>query len=329
MTYLQTKTPPDQALPRAVGKTFDDLLGQAAHRYLADSYRRVQRRYRCTVDALDEAGTRLRITGTTSLSYPTDWSVGGSRAVSPPHFSSVDAVLLTERIAARTFAETRSPMSETVILRDVQLRAGARAGTHLTDMPVECEIVIPGDDTPARITARFGDMRVRATLDVRSADGTPAAVPADAIVQRTPLVIAGEVESPHLGSRWASQVVRISEDGRLIDGVHSLVSTDGTTAAAVSVLDLLRVSAQQAQALIYLRDGLERASANSLWMRQAHFAVGRRDALGGAPVALHLGIVRDQTLARGGVTWRLFDVTATDGNGSEASASLAYLASAV
>lgn len=328
MTYLHAMIPLNLLLPGAVGKTFDDLLGPSTRRYLADSYRRVQRHYRCTVDALDGAGTHLRIAGTTSLSYPADWSVGGSRAISPPHFSSVDAVLLTERIAARALAATRPPTDETVTLRHVRLRAGVRAETHLADIPVECEIGAPDGDAHATITARFGDMRVTATLDIRRHDGTPAVFPTDAVLTRTSLVIAGEIEPSHLGAQWASQVLRISEDGHLIDGVHSPTATGGADAATVSVLDLLRLSAQQAQALIYLRDGLERGSANSLWMRQAHFAVGRRDVPAGAPVALQLGIVRDQTLARGGATWRLFDVTATDGNGSEASASLAYLATA-
>lgn len=327
MAYTQTLTVSERPFHGTAGKTFDDMLGHASNRYLADSYRRVERHYHCTVVSFD-AGTRLQIVGTASLSYPPDWSIGRSGAVSPPHFSSVDAVLLTERIVARALLETRPSSGVSVTLRHVRLHAGARAGTHLEDVAVECEITAPDAETPPVVTARLGNMRVTATVHLRrSHDGAPAHHPPSSSVTRNPVIVAGEVESSDLGSRWVSRLERISEDGHRIDAVHSLIPTNGMSPATLSVLDLLRLSAQQAQVLIYLRDGRERGSANSLWMRQAHFTIAERRGRADRPVSIQLEIARDRTLARGGVTWRLFDVVATDGDGAEASASLAYLGS--
>lgn len=327
MAYHDTLIPSARTFHGTDGKTFDEMLGPSAHRYLADSYRRVERRYRCIVAPTDPSGTHLRVSGTTSLSYPPDWSIGGARATTPPHFSSVDAVLLTERIAARSLAEVRSS-GRAVALRHVRLHAGPRARTDLADIPFECDIVAEdGDGTPA-ITARIGDMRVTAALEISTPDGAPVPHHPTVDVAPGPLVIAGEVEPLDLGPLWESRVQQISEDGSRIVAVHSSTRTRATTGRATSVLDLLRLSAQQAQTLIYLRDGLDRGSANSLWMRQAHFTVAPGARQNDDSVALHLEIARDQTLARGGATWRLFDVVATDENGSEASASLAYLAPA-
>ena len=118
MAYQYTLIPPVRTFHGTAGKTFDEMLGPSAHRYLADSYRRVERRYRCSVAPTDPSATHLRVAGTTSLSYPPDWSVGSARASTPPHFSSVDAVLLTERIAARSLAEVR-PSGGAVTLRHV------------------------------------------------------------------------------------------------------------------------------------------------------------------------------------------------------------------
>lgn len=326
MTYNARAGSRVQPLSEIADRTFDDVLGQSGDRYLSDGYRRVVRQYQCTVTAEESAG-RLRVSGAASLSYPTDWSTRQSQtAAPPPHFSSVDAALLTERIAAGIVAGTAPSAHASVALTRISLHAGTRAGTVLTDIPVEGEITGVGSNDSPAMTTRFGDMKVTATVNVREGCGGHPVSPAPQPVVHDPMPIAGSVESSALGPRWTSRVQRISDTGHRIEAVHSPSSSEDMP-PALSVVDLLRLSAQQAQILIYRRDGLERDSANLLWMRQAHFAIGEPRRQRSAQFALQLDIVRDRTLARGGALWRLFDVVATDGDGVEASASLAYLRS--
>ncbi|MGZ0067591.1 AvrD family protein [Microbacterium arborescens] len=301
------------ASAKAIGASLDDLLGPASERYLATRFRDVARTF--VGSATPSSERRITLDGRAALRYPDAWTVKRSSRPAP-HFSSIDAVVLVETVCAHFAERDEDSSASPPRLRSISLRAGTSADVELEGIPVAGTLDAPPSRTGMDARLTLGAMRAVAQLDHPPA--FPHETPAEGAP--LPLELAADGAGEHV---WRSHLIRM-DIGRSIEFRHEIVSTgDPAARRAVTVLDLLRLSAQQAQALIYFSDGLDRASANSIWMRSASFDVGEREPLNG-PLLLEVSITRTQRIDRASVRWNVFDVVAQGTGDLRASASLAY-----
>ncbi|QCR39929.1 hypothetical protein C1N74_05490 [Microbacterium sp. SGAir0570] len=300
------------AISGAVGASLDDLLGPASERYLASRFRHVARAF--TGSATRSGDQQLALEGRAALEYPETWTVKTGRSPAP-HFSSIDAIVLTAALCSHPAPIDGSSSPTPPGLRSVSLRAGTTADVELESVPVSGTLGALGSTAGVEARLTLGAMRTVAHLDrppaliqATPSDGSPLSVE-----------LAADCAVEHV---WKSRLTRI-EAGRSVEFQHEIASDCPPARRVVTVLDLLRLSAQQAQALIYCSDGLDRASANSIWMRSASFDVGERRQLHG-PLFLEVSIARTQRIDRASVRWNVFDVVARGTGGLQAAASLAY-----
>ncbi len=309
------------------GRMLEEVLGAVDGRYLARTFRHVRRRYEVET-GLDAGRRAITFAGVGRLAYPREWS--SKRGGAPtPHLSSIDGIVLIEEIATRVLQSYLGYHPDRLSARHVRLSAGAQADIALDGVPVRGDIVEV--DEQIEVSAQLGGMKIAARFDAPSpSQGADAHVDATTWGGASQQ-ISGEVSATRLGAEWSSRIDAVSLDGVELVAVHVSASHGealGGAGKALSILDLLRLSAQQAQALIYVRDGIERAAANSIWMRKATFDLGSSMPQTSTDLELRLRIVRDATISKAAHTWRVFDVEAEGPGGVHASASLAYLAGA-
>ncbi len=301
------------AISEAIGASLDDLLGPASERYLASRFRRVARAF--VGSATRSSDRQIAVEGHAALKYPGTWTVKTGKSPAP-HFSSIDAIVLTAALCSHPAGidDRSSPVSAR--LRNISLRAGTAADVELESIPVSGTLDAQASTAGFEARLTLGGMRTVAQLDHPPA--LAHATPPDGSALSVELAADCTTENA-----WNSRLTRI-EVGRSVEFQHEIAAADHSPSRrVVTVLDLLRLSAQQAQALIYCSDGLDRASANSIWMRSASFDAGERRQLRG-PLLLEVGIARTQRIDRGSVRWNVFDVVARGTGGLQASASLAY-----
>jgi len=299
-------------------ESFDQVLGPREARYLADGYRRVQR---TIVGATIESdGGRTTVTAMGRASYPKDWSTKGAHGPLVPHLSSIDVLAFGEALLQKATSRLAAPAgpARAVRITTATLRAGARAHLRLDEIPLQC--VVSEGARPGAVSARclVGSLVVDLTADVGPADDGPSWTPREGLPSED-----GEILDPP-GIGWSSFFEPIAPESVALEAVHipdpELFAGDS---GCVTAVDLLSLSAQQAQLLIYNSGGVTRADTDTMWMRTARFVVPARRVLG-SMLEMRLEISRSRVLQRGGQVWHLHDVRAETSNGASASASLAY-----
>lgn len=295
------------------GASLDDFLGPASERYLASRFRHVSRSF---IGSVSPSGRhQLDVKGRALLAYPEAWTV--KTGVQPiPHLSSIDAVVLTEALCSNIAEKTAGSSAAPPRMRSISLRAGTSADVELETVPVTGTLSAAGSATKTEARLTIGGMRVVAHLD-----HLPVATHTD-VEKVDPFSVALTVDCA-TERVWNSRLVSMDVDRGIAFAHEVALDDDGPGWIDVTILDLLRLSAQQAQALIYCSDELDRASANGIWMRNAHFDLGHGEPAA-EPVRLAVSIARTQRIDRGSARWNVFDVVAHGTGGLRASASLAY-----
>lgn len=313
-----------------IGLSFDDVLGPGSLRYLAEGYARVDRGF--SDGYLDIDTGRLSASATGFAVYPADWSVKAATRAQSPHLSSIDGIVLAQRLVESSLSELSAlagVASGCSWTYEVDLRAGVGPHQDVGRIPMHCEITGSPERGDVLARCRIGPIRVR--LGIRLADNHPLFEAIRSKPRRIPLADEPALHLPE--TTWSTRLEPMSLSSSTLGARHAGKSVPGLSTAdgvrrldpgSVSFVDLLRLSAQQAQALIYARDGATRQTAESFWMRKARFTATSPIRALPTSFDMQLAVVKEARLARGGRPWRLFDVVAHGVPSMHASASLAY-----
>lgn len=300
--------------------TFDEVLGPSEGRYLAHGHQSVDRSVQHL--AIEHGEGQVIATTTGHASYPPGWSskAGGSLV---PHLSSVDAIVFAEHVVGAAFApgaeRSDGPSIQVV---DVDIRAGSQPHLDLEHIPIRCVATHPEPSGLLTAVCTVGTLRVRlvAATTHAVAGSTGSTTSETSRPLRHPETIGRS------GSTWSSTFEEVLPDATSLVASHTPErSGSAPDQAELSAVDLLALSAQQAQILIYNAGGVTRDETDTLWMRKARFLTPPHAAQT-APVTLRLDISEAVTLHRGGDQWHLFDMRAEASTGASATASLAYRA---
>lgn len=299
--------------------TFDEVLGPSEGRYLAHGHRSVDRSVQDL--AIEHGEGQVIGTATGCAAYPPGWSskAGGSLV---PHLSSVDAIVFAEHVVGAAFAPRagRSDGSSIQVV-DVEIRAGSQPHLDLEHIPIHCVVSRPEPSGPLTAVCTVGTLRVRLV----AATTHPAARSTSSKTPETPLLRHPDTIG-RSGSTWSSTFEEVLPNATSLLASHTPEQSGrASDRAEFSAVDLLALSAQQAQILIYNAGGVTRDETDTLWMRKARFLTPPH-ATQTRPVALRLDISEAVTLHRGGDQWHLFDMRAEASTGASATASLAYRA---
>lgn len=279
------------------------------------------------VSAPDDTGT-VQTRGTADVSYPRSWSRKTDSGGLAPHLSTIDGIVLGAQLVEHHLTHVLG-VSEADLrvawLVSVAVRAGTRPVEDMTSIPASC--TCRRDEQRVDCQCRIGSLVVDLVVQLPQ---LPAAV-GDGTGGSRPRR-AGLYGGGYRGYRFDSYVLDVDVDARAASARHvaiarPTVTLDGLDAGYVPSLthmDLLRLSAQTAQILIYAIDGVERSEADTLWMRRARFEASAPRRPIDSPIDATLRVVREQTLDRGGQRWRMYDVAIEGVPHMSANASLAY-----
>ncbi|NUJ88824.1 hypothetical protein HOW07_12485 [Plantibacter sp. MCCC 1A11337] len=299
-------------------QTFEDALGPGTGRYLATGHKAVDRRLRHLEVEVD--GSRVVASAVGTASYPVNWSTKPGKVL-VPHLSSIDAFAFAEKTLVLALSSENHEATGLHIL-EAELRAGSKPHGELRQIPVRCVVqnrhetdVIAAECTVGGIIVRLlvraqGDQYRRERGESESLLGA----------RRNVEVVSTSSQA------WLSTFEEPNASAEFVDARHIPdLTTSDELLSQLSTVDLLALSAQQAQVLIYRIGGVSRAEADTLWMRKAVFRTPPREAQISS-VDMRLEIVKATSLVRGEQQWKLFEVTATTSTGASAAASLAYRA---
>ncbi|WP_432839680.1 AvrD family protein [Dactylosporangium sp. CA-092794] len=305
------------------GDAVDDYLGNGAHRFFGEGYKRARQRLAAIGVHVGADGTGT-VEASASVSYPPDWSRKGS-ADQPPHLSSIDVLLVAGEVAevyltralgltpeqraglrlrrVRLQAGT-TPVEQELAAFGVRARIGAPAdGPHrdgLAISTVDCEVgtlraraevlhpaqpVTPGSAAFADADAALGPAALRPFAAAHRAKGQS--------VDRIELDASGHRARARLAATWSTP------DGLALTGLESYAHR------AVSIVDVFVAAIQLGQILLYELDGVRRADSNTLWMRRTTLDIAEpgRPVSGPGPIEARLDDA--ELLAAGdGTRWR-------------------------
>lgn len=302
--------------------TVDDYLGNGERRFFGEGYKRAVQWIRdITLDAEPDGTIRSRARA--AVRYPADWSRKGT-VDQRPHLSSIDVLLIAGEMAevglthtlGLTTAERRA-----LRLRSVRLKSG-RA-------PVEAEL----DDFPVTATLRRSERNLtvadcqvgalRAELSVwhpaRAAAGVGGRYPSpDALLgppRTRPFAGLHKLKRQRIDGLAVDVAARTAQATVGVDFSASagIIPTglESYSHAAVSIVDTFVSAIQLGQILLYQLDGLDRASSNTLWMRQTVLGTGTRSIPVHGPCRLDVWLEGEQLLRRSPQeAWRSADIVA-------------------
>ncbi|MBU4337162.1 MAG: hypothetical protein KJ548_11370, partial [Actinobacteria bacterium] len=262
----------------------DDLdlhLGPASSRFFGTGYRRVT----YEVGELSSAAASPDLaTGWARVTYPRDWSAknGVPRTA---HLGTGDALVLTHAVA-EAYLRTLG-LDEGQVARAWFERLAVRAGTRpVTDLgrvrlvvsPSAAGVGLPSvEGVRTGIECRVGSLVVVATLRHEVPSGGPRTWE-DANLLLARGSVGGELFS-RTGHR--TRIVELDVAGGRVRSEHLIDPVPdrpggGIEAAywpSVTLMDALVLTGQLGQVLLYASAGIDRDSADTLWMRRMTFDV--------------------------------------------------------
>ncbi|MBU4213383.1 MAG: hypothetical protein KJ792_01855 [Actinobacteria bacterium] len=263
----------------------DDLdahLGPARSRFFGSGYRRV----RYSLADLHAAGPAGRAAGWARVTYPSDWSAkkGVARTA---HLGTGDALVLTyvmAEAALRTLGLDDDQVARAWFER-IAVRAGTRPVTDLDRVAVTVSTAAStpsdgagpalSDGVRTDVECRVGSLVATAVLRHETPSGGPRTwQEAHDLLARGS--VGGELFA-RTGHR--TRIVDLDVAGGSIRSEHLLDPAPerpggGIEAAywpSATVMDALVLTGQLGQVLIYAAAGVDRDSADTLWMRRMTF----------------------------------------------------------
>jgi len=266
---------------------FDAHLGPWSGRYFGSGYRRVHH----MLSALTlTAGIdrEFELAGSGSVEYPADWSTDSHGESRQPHLSTIDAIVLSVRLA-EAFLRHVDNLTEAEIahawLADVEIKAGASPNDKLEIVSLHCARTsheLLGEECESAFRVRVGTMSV----SMRIRHGVTAVIDdaGEANALRSTIPALTDQEGPltglyrdtiHLSSLDLGGVA----GGESLRARHEILPVRSTGISGLesaywpsaTIVDALVLSSQMAQVLIFTAPGISRATVSNLWMRRARF----------------------------------------------------------
>ncbi|WP_412162804.1 AvrD family protein [Curtobacterium flaccumfaciens] len=214
---------------------FDTLLGPAGTRYLGSGHRRVQSSL--TPSEIADDGAFI---ATARLAYPEDWSIKSGRRLRP-HLSTIDALTIASRAHDEVVAAWCPWLGTFPLEQSLRVRAGARPVEDLDEVAVRSVVGAPSRAGAVVVEHTIGSFTVTSewAAGPQEFDDDPAGVVADVRL----------VEPSAVACRY----------------------TRSSSIAPMSFLEVLTLTAQMSQVVLYGGDAATRERSNNMWMRRASF----------------------------------------------------------
>lgn len=271
--------------PTLFYRSVDDCLGPREQRFFGSGYRRVD----CCIGDISVApgnASGTHVQGVASIVYPYDWSTKRDQIDLRPHFSSIDALVISAQLSEICLTHAYGfddNMRRDMRLRKVTLRAGSTPQQDLKNIPLVADLqmakplVDDGERCVSTIDCRLGLMSARCEVEHHMVPLTNIPGAYHSIED-----ILGPPASRYYGEGFKARKQRIEDirvdmeilqaDARVY--LKSMQSIDGETRGinsnyqpSISMIDCLVVIGQMLQIMVYELDAVQRQNSNTLWMR--------------------------------------------------------------
>lgn len=267
--------------------SIDDILGDPATRYFGSGYRSVQQRmFEGVIDSAD--GTACAVA---RVMYPDHWSTKTNREL-VPHLSSIDgfvlAIELVEAYLREAFGLGDAGARDSWI-QHCTIKSGQLPTLDLENIPATLSLVSTKLD-PSAMFGRYSEFKVKiGSLCLELVIDHPV------LRERHVRAIFADIDdvlgpacSRYYGDGFKQNRVHVQhlELNPFVDGASASVSVahtpepvnhglSGSYLPFVAIPDALVGTAQIAQALLYRRDNLTRATSRNMWMRKISVTIPR------------------------------------------------------
>ncbi|MEE2049175.1 AvrD family protein [Nocardiopsis tropica] len=306
----------------------DDQLGPREKRFFGAGFRRVSYGHTgVRVERVAGPVNDTRVSSRLSVRYPGDWSKKGGAHELPPHFSTIDGLLIAAELSELCIADVESAgVAETgaAWLRNVRISAGGEPQEDLGRIDARavrrsCAALpdAPGWSVSV-VDSTIGTMRVRCEVVHPTTAYTPGvhtcATPDDLLGPAGGRYFAEGFRSRGQeirdvavdpGSLRAEAVLALSDDGPSVRPGGGL---EADYQPSVTMVDAFVTALQLAQVMLYDLDGMRRADSNTLWMRQTTMSAVRPDRPAGDGVRVDTAVSEPNLLRMGGAVWRTADI---------------------
>ncbi len=320
--------------PTLFYRSVDDYLGPREQRFFGSGYRRVDC-YIGDISVAPENASGTHVQGVASIVYPYDWSTKRDQIDLCPHFSSIDALVISAQLSEICLTHAYGfddNMRRDMRLRKVTLRAGSTPQQDLKNIPLAANLqmakplVDDGERCVSTIDCRLGLMSVRCEVEHHM---VPLANIPGAYHSIEDML--GPPASRYYGEGFKARKQRI-EDVRVdmeilqtdacvyLESMHSvdggtrgIRGINGNYQPSISMIDCLVVIGQMLQIMMYELDAVQRQNSNTLWMRHTVLeevvpprkGTGTQDILS---VDAQVTTRSKKLLSLRGSVWRILDI---------------------
>jgi len=265
----------------------DEILGDPTTRYFGSGYRNVQQHLsEGVIDTIE--GSAIAVA---RVSYPDHWSSKKDREL-VPHLSSIDgfvlAIQLVEAYLREAFGLDDDSARECWI-QHCTIKSGQAPTTDLERIPATLTLASTKLD-PNAMFGRYSDFRVKV-----GSLGLDLVIDHPIVSERRVRAIFADVEDTlgaacdrYYGDGFKQNqvAVRHLELNSVVDRASATVSVahspvpvnrglSGNYLPFIAIPDALVGTAQIAQAVLYRRDNLTRATSRNMWMRKISVTIPR------------------------------------------------------
>jgi len=301
-------------------RTYDSVdaaLGPAEGRYFGLGLSRVHHVLH-DVSSVGGPGSG-QVAARAGIVYPPDWSVKGVGELRP-HLSSIDALVLAVRVAE--FYMRTCGLSEDQVrrawIRSMKVRAGNDPTLELSDFAVDARLVA-SEPVPRSLGGQVStvESHVGAITLVLEIEHEPRLLPRSEAKlapgarfvspprffygdqhRETQRLLADLDLDLHAGSARSLVTITAPEETDDIGGLGAAY------APGLSIVDMIAVAAQMAQALLYDLDGLTRQESQTLWMRRYQGSLKTPYQPITNPFIATTSIRSSRLVPMGGLIWR-------------------------
>lgn len=297
----------------------DDILGPAGTRFFGRGFRRVGYQLGEVRSGCSEYAPWA--SATIDVNYPSDWSRKAVGTDLRPHFSTIDALVLSAQLTELCLQSAKDPAVLTDgWLRKVRITAGGKPQEDLVGLKATArrKSVVAGEDglEISVIDAAIGAMRVQSEVVHPAAALTPGEWEHENDLLGVP------EEQRYYGAGFKAREQRI-RDLEVQDKVRANavldLSEDGPAASSgleaahqpsASMVDAFVTALQLAQVMMYDLDNVRRQDSDTLWMRQTTMTAAEPKRAWGADIPVTTELADPALLQMGADTWRTFTVLA-------------------
>lgn len=309
------------------GDGFEDVLGPASRRYFGTGYRRTTYSFdRFEADA--STGSAVA-----EVRYPESWSTKTSAARLVPHLSTIDAAILSTRMAEAILAAAAGLDADQIgraWVRTLSIRSGPSPVETLDEVPLEARVVSTEEHEGLTVTGfeqRIGSMVVSSSVVHEPGAGNRGRPGTD-------VWPAGPMTELFRATGHRSTIEHLDLAAGMLICRHSLepraanaIGLESAFWPAPTLVDCLVLAGQMAQVLIYETDRIDRDATSTLWMRRAGFTA-TSPAERAMDSTAKMSIIARQAVHRNGRTVNSVRVTMPSLFGVSVDAALGYFGSA-